>query len=89
MCAKGRWKDQEGRGVTDNGSLEKGTVKGSVFPGEGMRYLDYGGRALVHSSTGYFQCRSFTGGFYCCLLLVWYSTRYTNKQSSNDTSKYI
>lgn len=50
--------------MTDNGSLEKGSVKGgSVFPGEGMRYLDYGGRALVQLSTGYFQCRSFTGGF--------------------------
>lgn len=28
-----------------------------------MRYLEYGGRALVRSSTGYFQRRSFTGGF--------------------------
>lgn len=60
---KGRWKDQEGREVTDNGSLGKGTVKGSVFPGEGMRYLAYGEGALVHSSTRYFQSKSFTGGF--------------------------
>lgn len=51
------------RSVTDNGSLGKGTVKGSVFPRGGMRYLRYGGKALVHSSTGYFSRRSFTGGF--------------------------
>jgi hypothetical protein len=73
----------------DNGSLEKGTVKGSVFPGEGMRYLDYGGKALVHSRTGYFQCRSFTGGFNVVCSLYGTVLRYTNKQPSNDTSRYI
>lgn len=88
MCAKGRWKDQEGRVVTENGSLGKGSVKGSVFPGEGMRYLEHGGRALVQWSTRYFQCRLHKW-FQFCLLLVWYSTRYANNQTSNETSRYI
>jgi hypothetical protein len=85
MCAKGRWEDQEEREVTDNGSLGKGTVKGSVFPGEGMRYLKYGGRALLYSSTRYFQGRPFTGCFIVVCSLYGTSIRYTNKQLSNDT----
>lgn len=57
--------DQEGE-VTDNGSLEKGTVKGSVFPGEVTlctRYLEHRRLTLVYPSTEYFQPTSFAGRF--------------------------
>jgi hypothetical protein len=56
MCEKGE--RRSGREMTDDGSLGKGTVKGSVFPREGMRYFNYGGRALALSSTGYLHLLS-------------------------------
>lgn len=41
--------------MTDNGSLGKGTVKGSVFPRGGMRYLKYGGRPWCTRVPGTFR----------------------------------
>ena len=85
--------DQEGE-VTDNGSLEKGTVKGSVFPGEVtlcIRYLTYGGQPRCSRVPGTFSpplSRVVSRLFTPCMVQYQVQSIQTNSPA-NETSIYI